>query len=148
MLNWLFLNTFVPAIIPILLVLLIVWLFRLPAKWASLLRDGQLCFYCTSISTAAISDLVSKDASEVSESMASVDMAIFGILLCMMFSTFAYGVTVLHDQVSKEDKQINLGSEKSGFLGSTDSRLASISVFVAVVTTVIVATSRRAFGML
>ncbi|MEO0455068.1 MAG: hypothetical protein AAF152_00600 [Cyanobacteria bacterium P01_A01_bin.114] len=125
---------------PIPLVLFGAWLLEAPANIVILLRDGQLCFYCTSISASAIRDLLSVQQLNALEA----NFFIAGMILCIILSTFAYGVTTL---VSQSSEGTNLSSSKSKS-SSTDTRLALTSVFVTVATTIIVLSTRKSFELL
>ena len=63
MVVWLFYNTVIP-LLPVPLVLLGSWLIGANRNVLSLLRDGQLCFYCTALSAVAIRDVMLNSAQE------------------------------------------------------------------------------------
>ena len=91
----------------------------------SLLRDGQLCFYCTALSAVAIRDVMLNSAQEG----ISIEIPLVGLLFCIIFSTFTYGIAVTHDQAK-------------------DWKLALTSIFTTIVTIIIVAGTRQTMGLL
>lgn len=124
MVVWLFYNTVIP-LLPVPLVLLGSWLVGANRNILSLLRDGQLCFYCTALSAVAIRDVMLNSGQEG----ISIEIPLVGLLFCIIFSTFTYGIAVTHDQAK-------------------DWKLALTSIFTTIVTIIIVAGTRQTMGLL
>lgn len=131
-LQWLLYNTVIP-LMPIPLVWLGAWLIGIDQKLLSILSNGQLCFYCTAISAAAIRDIVSK----APEDSQFTGIFVGGIIFCMILSTFAYGVAAIINQTNNEELNI-----------ANSNRLAWTSIFAAISTTILVASSRMFLGLL
>jgi hypothetical protein len=124
MLEWLLYNTVFP-LLPVPLVYIGSWMVGNSRKLLSIIRDGQLCFYCTTLSAVAIRDFV-----KVTGQSQSIAIPLAGILFCMIFSIFAYGIAITHaDPVN-------------------DWQLGLTSLGIAVTTTVVVAVTRQAMGIL
>ncbi|MGK7899127.1 MAG: hypothetical protein AB4372_37295 [Xenococcus sp. (in: cyanobacteria)] len=130
-LQWLLYNTAIP-LMPIPLVWLGAWLIRINQKLLSILSNGQLYFYCTTISAAAIRDIV-----KTSENSPLTSILVGGIIFFMIFSTFAYGVAAIINQTNGDE----LNADNSN-------RLAWTSIFTAIATTILVASSRFFLGLL
>jgi hypothetical protein len=124
MLEWLLYNTLFP-LLPVPLVYVGSWMVANRRKWLSIIRDGQLCFYCTTLSAIAIRDFV-----KMAGQSQSIAIPLAGILFCMVFSIFAYGIAITHADPANDWK-----------LGLT-------SLGIAVATTVVVAITRQAMGIL
>ncbi|ELS05541.1 hypothetical protein Xen7305DRAFT_00052870 [Xenococcus sp. PCC 7305] len=130
LLQWLFYNSLIP-LMPIPLVWLGAWIIGMDRDWLSILSNGQLCFYCTTMSAAAIRDITTK----APESSQFIGILIGGIIFCMILATFAYGVAATVRQI--DDNEL-----------STGHRLAWTSIFAAISTTILVASSRKVLGLL
>ena len=130
LLQWLLYNTIIP-LMPIPLVWLGAWLIGIEQKLLFILSNGQLCFYCTAISATAIRDIVTKS----SEDNYSQGIFVGGIIFCMILSTFTYGVAAIANQTNDGESLNN-------------NRLAWTSIFTAIATTILVASSRMFLGLL
>ena len=117
-LQWLVYNSFIP-LLPVPLVWLGAWLLKLNRDLLSILSGGQLCFYCTAISAAAIRDIVLSSSS--TNQFAGISVGIMIVL--MIFSTFLYGVALILVEIDKD----NLTSSY---------RLAWLSISAAITTTI------------
>lgn len=90
-------NAAIP-LLPIPFVLLAAWATNTHVRLVSLIADGQLCFYCTGIAAATISDIVAK----VSQGQVSGNIGIHfaGLIICIILPTYAYGVAVTSKQAA------------------------------------------------
>lgn len=124
MLNWLFYNSFLP-LLPVPLVCLGLWIIGIEKKFVSIIRDGQLCFYCTTICAIALRDLIKVGRNQDT----SVEFPVAFIITFMILTTFVYGIAV----TSKDAK---------------DWKLAVISGCSTVIVTVFIVAVRVKFGLL
>lgn len=113
--EWLFFNIVLP-LTPIPLVYVSHWVVGRPAL-LPILRDGQLCFYSTSVSSIAIYDLLKVKVN------VEIGQLLIGIMFLMILSTFAFGVTVICNQLNHQASQ---------------GKLALISVLSALATSILV----------
>lgn len=123
MLDWLFYNSFLP-LLPVPLVCLGLWIIGIRRKFFSIIRDGQLCFYCTTTCAIALRDLIKAGKAQV-----SVEFPVAFIVTLMILTTFVYGIAV----TAKDAK---------------DWKLAIISGCATVITTVFVVAVRLKFDLL
>ncbi|MDJ0902574.1 MAG: hypothetical protein QNJ55_27600 [Xenococcus sp. MO_188.B8] len=130
LLQWLLYNSLIP-LMPIPLVWFGAWLIGVDRDLLSILSNGQICFYCTAISATAIRDIVTK----APESSQFMGVFVGGIIFCMILSTFAYGVAATVNHIDDND------SDKGHSLAWT-------SIFAAISTTILVASSRKILGLL
>lgn len=130
--TWFFYNVLVP-LAPVPLVYFGAWLLGAPKRLATIVRDGQVCFYCTTLSAACINDIVNfMDAAQKvgSKPHSTIGIAIAGAIFCIILSTFTYAVaTIAADRASLDE-----------------TKFAGTSLATTVATIVIVASIR--FGML
>lgn len=124
MFEWLFYNTFIP-LLPVPLVMLGSWMKGANRHVFSVIRDGQLCFYCTALSAVAIKDILASS----SAGLVLIRLPIGGMIFCMILSTFAYGIAVTSDDAE-------------------DNKLGIISLLASLTTTVLVVTTRKSIGLL
>ena len=123
MLDWLIFNAVIP-LSPIVLVWVGSWILVDPtSKLFLIIRDGQMCFYCTTLLALLIRDVSSTQKS-------SNSIIIGSTVLFFIFSTFIYGVAV-----SNKDKVI-------------EKKLGWISIFMSVTIIVFVLTIRMREGLL
>lgn len=128
MIEWLLYNSALP-LLPVPLVYMGSWLVGTNKSVISIIRDGQLCFYCTGLCAVAINDLVRLHDGQKN---INISFAITGIIFCLILSTFTYGVAATN----------------SGNLGDVEARkLAWASLFTAITTTLIVALTRYFLGI-
>lgn len=126
MLEWLFYNSVIP-LLPVPLVVLGIWLKGLDLRILPILRDGQLCFYCTALSAVALRDILGANTQGI-----SIELSIGGIIFCIILSVYAYGIAVTSE--NPDDK--------------SSKRLAITSIMTAVTTTVIIANIRSTLNLL
>jgi hypothetical protein len=129
-LQWLIVNTVLP-LLPIPLFYLAVWLSRKPISWIPPIRDGQICFYSTTMAIITIKDILSTNPTGL--------MWFFGLAGCWVVSLFIYGFSVystLYPSTTVADKK------------AVDSRVAAASIFCGVLTTAIVVGLRLHYGAL
>jgi hypothetical protein len=84
-LQWLLINAVLP-LLPIAFFYLGIWLATGTIAWVPPIRDGQVCFYSTTIAIIAIKDIfVAAPANLV---------WFFGLVGCWLFSFFVYGFSI------------------------------------------------------
>jgi hypothetical protein len=125
--EWAFYNV-VLSLLPVPLIWLALWLINANRSLFLIIRDGQLCFYCTTLSATTLHELLLMRAQQ------PVGFPVAGLLFLMILSTFAYGVAVVSDNLSA-----NIIEEW---------KLGIISVSTALTTTILVVITRWQFGML
>jgi hypothetical protein len=54
---WTYNNVVLPAVVPIFLVLLVLWLTRRPIDLRDMIGDGQLCFFATALLAVTLHDI-------------------------------------------------------------------------------------------
>jgi hypothetical protein len=69
-----------------------------PKKWADILRDGQLFFYCSTLAAAAIGDVTAAAA------FAFREIWISGLICSLLASSIFYGVALASQDWSDKDK--------------------------------------------
>jgi hypothetical protein len=127
MVNWLIYNSVLP-LLPVPLVYFGAWLIGTRRRILSIIRDGQLCFYCTSLSAASINDVFKSGDTHANS---TAGLAIAAMIFCMILSTFTYGVAATH----------------SGTGVNHEVKLGIASITTAVVTTLLVSVSRLGLGI-
>ena len=85
MIEWLLYNVII-SLLPVGLLLIFGWLIGKFQGLFTIIRDGQLCFYCTTTAASLIEDLSKKGA------LSGAVLA--GLILLIIFSTFVYGAAV------------------------------------------------------
>ena len=107
MVEWLMYNVVLP-LLPIPLVIVIASLVKRDGSFFTIIRDGQLCFYSTTLCSLAIRDIIK------SPSGSEIPFFVGGILFCFLVSAFTYGVMVLNTirgwGNSQEDRKLGLMS--------------------------------------
>lgn len=99
-LTWLFFNTGIP-LVPVMIVWGISWLTNDSASQKtmfSIIKDGQLVFYCTAVTSVAIGD--------VRKAPSGFDTTpwIMGLLTIIIISTVAFAVAAHNPQAVREGK--------------------------------------------
>jgi hypothetical protein len=131
MLNWLIYNSVLP-LLPVPLVWLGAVLVGGYRTVLSIIRDGQLCFYCTSLSAVAINDIVK--SGDIHQNSSAI-LSVAGLILCMILSTFTYGVAV------------TAPPQSGAPAAQTEFKLGVTSLLTAALTTLIAALSRHVLGI-
>jgi len=126
---WLVVNTGLP-LLPIPLFYLAIWLFRGAVKWVTPIRDGQICFYSTTIAILTMKDIFDANAGG--------KWAFFGLSGCWIVSLFVYGFSIFSTISPPPPKDRD----------AIDLRYALASIFCGVLTTVIVIGLRSHYGVL
>lgn len=129
-LQWLAINTIFP-LFPIVLFYLGVWLKKGTIAWAAPIRDGQICFYATTIAIIALKDVV-----------ATKPMGLWwliGLAGCWLVSLFVYSFSVYSTIYPEQDE-----NERRGI----DRRYAGASIACGFLTTVTVIGIRLYYGVL
>jgi hypothetical protein len=122
--QWLLYSSFIP-LFPIPLVWLSAWLLGIDRSWATILRNGQLCFYCTTLSATTIRDIITRSPADT-----SLNSIFIGFLVVIIiFSTFLYGTAVTIVELPSEQPPQN-------------DRIVWLSIFTAVATTITVIVTR------
>jgi hypothetical protein len=117
--------------LPIVLFYLGIWLIRGGITWVPPIRDGQICFYSTTIAIITIKDILAVNPGGV--------MWFFGLAGCWLVSLFVYSFSIystIYPSPTTADRE------------PIDKRVASASIFCGVLTTVIVIGLRLHFGVL
>jgi hypothetical protein len=133
MTEWLMYDV-VLALLPVPLVFLGTWLIGTPRGLFAIIRDGQLCFYCTALGAVAI-----RDVTKVPRPGQSLAVSLGGIMFCLILSTFTYGVAVINATAP---------APAVGIAQTDERRLGVTSVCVAITTTIIVAIVRKTMGLI
>jgi hypothetical protein len=118
------------SLLPIPLVLLGTWLINTPRGLFAIIRDGQLCFYCTTLGAVAI-----RDVTKLARPGQPIAVWLAGILFCLILATFTYGIAVTIESSKHEDEH----------KATYQFRLGIASLWNAVSTTIIVGFSRFIF---
>lgn len=100
-------------------------------EWVPPIRDGQICFYSTTIAIIAIKDISAVQSNSI--------LWIFGLVFCWFISFFVYSISVQSTIYPNPDK-----TEAAAI----DRRVAWASIFCGVVTTAIVIGLRLHYGVL
>jgi len=88
MLNWLIYNSVLP-LMPVPLVYAGFFVLGARKRVVDIIRDGQLCFYCTSLAAVCLNDIF-KSGDIHANAAAGIYIAV--LIFCMILSTFTYGV--------------------------------------------------------
>jgi len=126
---WVVWNTVLP-LLPIPLFYIALWLLRGAINWVTPIRDGQICFYSTTISILTMKDILNTHASPV--------WAFVGLAACWILSLFVYCVSIF-STISPPPRW-----ERDAF----DLRYALASIACGLLTTVIVIMLRSYYGVL
>lgn len=140
MLNWFIYNSLLP-LLPVPLVYFAAWLIGTRKRIMSILRDGQFCFYCTSLAASCINDIF-KSGRPIPASQMSVAIAL--LIFCLILSTFTYGVAATAPAIVPMTAE----SETSAAVSRADEvKLGLASIATALATTLIVLVVRFMFGL-
>ena len=129
-LQWLIVNTVLP-LLPIAFFYLLLLLVPGSNAWVQPIRDGQICFYSTTIAIITIKDILALKPDGT--------MWFFGLVACWLLSFFVYSIS-MYTSIYPQ----STGAARS----DVDIRVAWASIFCGVVTTVIVVGLRLAYGAL
>jgi hypothetical protein len=133
--QWLLYSTLIP-LLPVPLVWLGTWLRGIDRSVFTILRNGQLCFYSTTLSATTIRDILLRTPAK-NHPLSSVFIGV--LIFFIILSTFLYGVAATTSQTESEDSSnVNL----------PNNRLAWISILAAFTTTIMVAIARKNLGLL
>jgi hypothetical protein len=127
--QWLIVNALLP-LLPILFFYLCLWLLARKITWIPPIRDGQICFYSTTLAIIAIKDILAKNPEP---------MPLFGLVACWLLSFFVYSFSVYSTIYPDPD---------AGVRRAVDARVALASLFCGIVTTVMVVGLRLHYGVL
>lgn len=95
-LTWLLYEVVLP-LLPVLLIYTGTWMFG-QARLFAVIRDGQLCFYCTTIVAVLLRDLVKKNT--------AIASLVAVLVILMIFTTFIYGAAVLVERKPGDEKKM------------------------------------------
>jgi hypothetical protein len=125
--EWLLFNTAIP-VCPVGLVMLAGWLSSkdTPSLFA-IIRDGQLCFYCTATIACLMKDIIKSQHAQGAFGTVTLGF----LVLLLIGSCFVYGIAVSNERHEHMDVKL-------GFL----------SIFTAITTTILVCYVRKVGGML
>jgi hypothetical protein len=126
---WLVLNTLLP-LLPIPLFYLAIWLFRGTISWVTPIRDGQICFYSTTIAILTLKDIF--------DAHANAKWGFFGLVGCWIVSLFIYGFSIFS----------TIYPPRQADRDAIDLRCALASISCGVLTTVTVISLRSYYGIL
>jgi hypothetical protein len=129
---WLVVNTAIP-LLPIPLFYMFLWIFHGAIgaiRWVTPIRDGQICFYSTTVAVLAVRDIYDTHVSLV--------WAFFGLVGCWIVSLMIYGFSVFTTIYPPAVADRN----------AIDARYALASIFCGVLTTVVVVGLRYHYGVL
>ena len=89
-------NVFLPML-PVVLVRFYGYLTSKSKKLFTIIRDGQLCFYCTAAMTSLLKDLADKQ---------TLNGLMMSFIICLIiFSTFVYGAAVTTEKNDDNEKK-------------------------------------------
>jgi hypothetical protein len=128
--QWLIVNAALP-LLPIPLFYLAIWMRHGSINWVPPIRDGQICFYSTTIALIAIKDIFATPQSGV--------MWFFGLAGCWVVSLFVYGFSIystIYPDPSVTDRD------------AIDRRVALASISCGILTTAMVVGLRVEYGVL
>jgi hypothetical protein len=100
-------------------------------RWVPPIRDGQICFYSTTVAIIAIKDIGALQASGI--------LWLFGLIGCWFVSFFVYSISVYSTIYPSGDKT---DAE------AIDRRVAWASIFCGILTTAMVIGLRLHYGVL
>jgi len=128
--TWLIINSLLP-LAPIGFFYLGFLLIKGSINWVPPIRDGQICFYSTTIAIITIKDIVAVQAGGFGW--------LFGLVFCWFVSFFVYGISVystIYPSTTDVDKM------------AVDKRVALASIACGIFTTVTVIGLRLEYGVL
>jgi hypothetical protein len=129
-LAWLVINSILP-LLPIGFFYLGFLLIKGSINWVPPIRDGQICFYSTTIAIITIKDIVAVKAAGFGW--------LFGLVFCWFVSFFVYGISVysaIYPSATDADRI------------AVDKRVALASIACGILTTVTVIGLRLEYGVL
>jgi hypothetical protein len=129
-LQWLVINTILP-LSPIGFFYLGIWMATGSITWVPPIRDGQICFYSTTIAIITIKDIFSANAAGV--------MPFFGLAACWLVSFFVYGFSIYSTIYPSPIPALKL---------AIDIRVALASIACGIFTTAMVIGLRLHYGVL
>jgi hypothetical protein len=129
-LEWLSINTVLP-LLPIVFFYLGTLMITGAIKWVPPIRDGQICFYATTIAIIAIKDMYAAQPT-------GADW-LYGLVACWLLSFFVYGFSVY--------STINPSTNRAT-RSEIDRRVAFASIACGVFTTATVVGLRLYYGVL
>jgi hypothetical protein len=129
-LQWLGINTIFP-LFPIVLFYLGFWLLKGAIAWVPPIRDGQICFYSTTIAIIAMKDIVAAKPTGIGW--------LFGLIGCWLVSFFVYSFSV-YSAIYPEPN----AADRHGI----DIRYAGASIACGLLTTAMVIGFRLQYGVL
>lgn len=97
-------------------------------QWVPPIRDGQICFYSTTIAIIAVKDIIALQASVI---------LLFGLIGCWLLSFFVYSISVYS----------TIYPDKTD-AAAIDRRVALASISCGIVTTAMVVGLRLHYGVL
>lgn len=128
-LQWLIINMVLP-LSPIAFFYLGIWMLAGTISWIPPIRDGQICFYATTLAIIAIKDIAEKHAGA---------MPFFGLSACWLLSFFVYSFSVYTTIYPVPGAAARR---------AIDLRVALASVCCGIVTTAMVVGLRLHYGVL
>ena len=131
-LQWLFVNTVLP-LLPVPFFYLTAWIKRGASaiKWLPPIRDGQICFYSTTIAILSIKDIFGTNPTGT--------LWFFGLVGCWLISTYVYSVSVytaIYPNGTLDDRE------------AVGTRIAVASLACGLLTTLVVVSLRVSYGVL
>jgi hypothetical protein len=129
-LQWLAINTAFP-LLPIILFYLAIWVTKGRITLVTPIRDGQICFYATTIAIIALKDIVAAKPAGL--------WWLIGLAGCWLVSLFVYSFSVYSTIYPESDEDTRRG---------IDLRYAVASIACGFLTTVTVIGFRLEYGVL
>jgi hypothetical protein len=129
-LKWLGINTILP-LFPIGFTYLAIWLRRKRIAWASPIRDGQVCFYATTIAIIAVKDIIEAKPTDTDW--------LFGLGFCWFVSFFVYSFSIFSTLYPEATEELRT---------AIDRRYAVASLACGLLTTAMVVGLRLNYGVL
>lgn len=125
MLEWLLFNVALP-LLPIPLIRLVAWLIDKDRGFVAILRDGQLCFYATTLTATAIYDIANRGIAQGGSQHPPtfLILAIGGCIFVFAFSAVVYGVAVV--MAGSDDR---LYQRKFAWVSATIALFTTLMVF-------------------
>src|ERR1700737_736545 len=134
MTNWLIYNTFLP-LLPVPLVYFGTWLIGTRKRVMSIIRDGQLCFYCTSLAAVCVNDIFKSSKVHANSTLG---FAIAGLILCLILSAFTYGVAATAPATTLTASPTTTATTTTTSVSTIDElKLGIASIATAIATTLI-----------
>jgi hypothetical protein len=134
MVNWFIYNTVFP-LSPVPLVYFGAWLVGTRKRVMAIIRDGQLCFYCTSLAAVCINDIL-----KAGKLPGNATVSIAGLISCLIISTFTYGIAATTAATAQSP-------DSSGAPAVGELKLGISSIATAIATTLLVMQLRYTLGL-